>query len=210
LNRFGLILSKFTKSYWIMSMNNPCLRCIISFLCLSILVAATALSEESMQGPRDSLDSKAKPWITAPSGFRTAFPDPWDQVSGPVIDLSPIVVSPLVTNNDLLIESIARDPTPFLTAAGWREQMNYRSELDQYLNLFTIPFFGIAQEAIASMYAQDARLGEKLETLELIIKTRASHQPSVRDAYLQDRYDLMRMKRHALFGSSWALPEIGK
>jgi hypothetical protein len=191
-------------------MNCSCLRFFFSFLLATILPITTAFPDVQKPGTDVSVRLKPKGAGDLRSGYFSDFPDPLDQIEGRVIDLSPLVVSPVVTNNDLMVENLARDPTMFLTAAGWREEMSYRSELDRYLNLFTLPFFGIAPEAIAYMYAQDAKLESRLHTLELITKTRETYQPKVRDAYIQDRYDLMRMKRHALFGSTWALPDIGK
>lgn len=134
----------------------------------------------------------------------------YDDESGQIIDLEPLVISPIVTTTEQLIEDMRRNPDQFLTGKGWRENMGYRSEFDEFLNLFSLPLFALPQEAIAFMYAQDAKLEKKLETFERIMHARKLYRKSSTDAYMQDRYDLMRMKRNALFGSSWALPEIGK
>ena len=136
--------------------------------------------------------------------------DSYDDEPGQIIDLEPLVISPIVTTTEQLIEDMRRNPDQFLTGKGWRENMGYRSDFDEFINLFSLPFFGLPQEAIAFMYAEDAKLEKKLETFERIMHARELYRKSSTDAYMQDRYDLMRMKRNALFGSRWALPEIGK
>ena len=142
--------------------------------------------------------------------YNTGIDEQVDPDGTPIIDLEPMVVSPLVTSTEQLISDLQRDPEQFLTGKGWRNHMGYRSELDQYLNLFSLPFFGFSQEAIAFMYGQDARLGKKLETMERIIEVNSRRSKALEKAYMQDRYDLMRIKRNALFGSTWAIPPVGK
>jgi len=129
---------------------------------------------------------------------------------GPVVNLEPMVVSPMVTSTEQLLEDFKKDRTQFLTGKGWRNNTAYRSDVDEFLNLFSIPLFGINQEAIAYMYGLDAKLEKKVETIDLIIKADEKQSKRVKKIYLQDRYDLMRMKQNALFGSTWAVPEFGK
>ena len=161
------------------------------------------LSEIEQSSPlkKEALEAR-RAW-----GFSYFFED--EDEEGTIVNLEPLVISPIVTTTDQLIEDIRRDPDQFLTGKGWRENMGYRSAIDEYLNLFSLPFFGLPQEAIAFMYAEDAKFEKKLETFELIMNARKLYRKSSTDVYMQDRYDLMRMKRNALFGSSWAIPEWG-
>ncbi len=129
---------------------------------------------------------------------------------GPIIDLEPMVVSPVITTTQQLIMDMERNPDQFLTGKGWRDNMKYRSSIDEALNLFTLPFFGLGQEQIAYMYGLDATLQKRIDTMERIIRVNPSQSRYLKKVYLQDRYDLMRIKRQALFGSTWAVPEIGK
>jgi hypothetical protein len=130
--------------------------------------------------------------------------------AGPTIDLDPMVVTPMITSLERLMQDLERDPRQFLTDEAWLGEMGYRSIIDEALNLFSIPLFGMPQEFIAMQYARDAMLEQRLERFERIIEARSRISKGVAEAYLQERYDLMRMKQHALFGSHWAIPEIGK
>ena len=129
---------------------------------------------------------------------------------GPIIDLEPMMVSPIITSTEQLILDMKRNPDQFLTGKGWRDNMKYRSSIDEALNLFTLPFFGLGQEQIAYMYGLDAKLQKRIDTMERIIRVNPSQSKYLKKVYMQDRYDLMRIKRQALFGSTWAVPEIGK
>ena len=114
-------------------------------------------------------------------------------VGGEIYELKPMVIQPRLTFQQRVDRDLHEDPIRFLTPKGLTEA--YLADLPSwdvdFLNRFTLPFFGMSPATRAEMRARNMRNAKHLETVRLILSVKREFHP-------QEYHEQLEMYRKSM------------